>query len=248
MEELPDSPPIKTSNAGGIFFSLSLIIAYFITQFLTAYLILKFYGLSSKEINHTISFSAATLNAFLWIVICRPLITKMDYEEPNRPKPTLINSLKYYGLGFLMMYGFIIAYGIILQSQGIELDKQEVAKSLQELGQSNLLLALLGPALLIPIIEELLFRGILFRHLKKSISLFLSIFISGVLFGLVHMEPAVFIPLIGLGIIFAWTYEQSGSIWVAIALHATNNFFSAIFLIYHDDIQKYLESVEKLNP
>ncbi len=247
MEELPDSPPKKSKKISPVFLSFGYIIGYFITMSLSIVFILKYYNLKTSELSNTIKFSGVALNAILWILIAMPIIMKMDDQDLTRTKPTWLNSLKCYGLGVASMYGFLMVYGIILHILGIDPDKQSVAKDLQELGKSNLFLAIVGPAILIPIIEEFLFRGILYRNFKKFCTLPFSIFISAVIFGLVHQEAEVFIPLITLGIIFAWAYEKSGCIWVSIALHATNNFLSVIFLIYHDDIVKWAESVEKMN-
>lgn len=89
------------------------------------------------------------------------------------------------------------------------------------------LLALLA-VVLAPLFEELFFRGFLFRGLARTWGWPLGAIVSGAIFGAVHLQLTVFIPLFGLGVVLAWVYERTGSIWTAILLHAVFNGLSVI--------------------
>jgi membrane protease YdiL (CAAX protease family) len=80
-----------------------------------------------------------------------------------------------------------------------------------------------GAVLVAPVVEELLFRGFLFRNLRDSIGRGPAMFLSGAIFGAVHLQPTLILPLGGLGVALALLYEWSGSIWVPIAAHAAWN-------------------------
>ena len=97
--------------------------------------------------------------------------------------------------------------------------------------QNVLLIVTLGITVTIvaPFGEELLFRGLLFRGLRGYWHLIPAMALSGLLFGIFHVNLSVIVPFSFIGALFAWAYEKSGSIWTTIAAHASVN--SASFLV-----------------
>lgn len=83
-------------------------------------------------------------------------------------------------------------------------------------------LLLLFGAVLTPIGEELLFRGVSFGWLRRW-GFALAAVVSSVIFGLAHGVNAVLPAAILLGLVHAWLYERSGSLWPAVISHAVNN-------------------------
>ena len=87
-------------------------------------------------------------------------------------------------------------------------------------------LGYLAVGILAPIAEEMLFRGAV---LRKLLGLFgekkhwIAIFISALLFGLVHGNIAQGFNAVLLGMMLGWLYYRTGSIIPGIALHWTNN-------------------------
>lgn len=82
----------------------------------------------------------------------------------------------------------------------------------------------------IPIVEEVFFRGVLYRWLRDKWGVVVGVIVSGVVFGLVHLEPATVVPVIVMGFVLAWTYEKSGSLWPPILIHMLNNLLGVIAL------------------
>lgn len=82
--------------------------------------------------------------------------------------------------------------------------------------------------LLGPIVEELLFRGLVFHYLERIKTGWFPIVLSGVAFGVWHGElvQVVYAALIGiaLGIVYAKTH----SLKVTIIIHVLNNFLSTL--------------------
>ena len=74
-----------------------------------------------------------------------------------------------------------------------------------------------------PLAEEILFRGVLFGWLRRHVSFWPSAFASALVFSLLHMIVEVIPPTIALGLVFAWMYERSGSLWTPIAVHMLHN-------------------------
>lgn len=88
----------------------------------------------------------------------------------------------------------------------------------------------LGAVLLIPVAEELLYRGMLFQGLRTRYGRWPAIGLSGFFFGLLHAQwgdlgatmllLAAFYPL---GMWLAWVFDRRGSLLATIVCHAVYN-------------------------
>ena len=74
-----------------------------------------------------------------------------------------------------------------------------------------------------PLLEEPLFRGIVFGGFTKVMPVWLAMILSGFLFALIHVNAATLIPLWFLGIAFAWLYARTGTLLAPMAVHFTFN-------------------------
>ena len=82
-----------------------------------------------------------------------------------------------------------------------------------------------------PVLEEFLFRGILFRAMKGSFGVGPAVVISSILFGLVHQNVLSFVPLTFLGIILSLSYERTGDLRTCIFIHAFFNGFMVFSIL-----------------
>lgn len=86
--------------------------------------------------------------------------------------------------------------------------------------------------ILAPILEEILFRGIILRGLfQQGVSPILAIALSSFLFGIAHMNPWQFLGAGLLGAVFGFVYYRTKSLWICIFLHALNNTVSFIMML-----------------
>lgn len=80
------------------------------------------------------------------------------------------------------------------------------------------------------IIEEVLFRGILFRLVEEKLGSYIALFISGLLFGLIHYSnpnsslDAALGLAIQAGLLLGAAYIYTRNLWFPIALHFAWNF------------------------
>jgi membrane protease YdiL (CAAX protease family) len=84
-------------------------------------------------------------------------------------------------------------------------------------------LTIVGGGILAPIGEEVFFRGFMFNALKHRFGLWAGVIISGILFALVHGGPLLVLAIIPFGMLLALAYHKTGSLWVPIIMHITNN-------------------------
>jgi len=75
----------------------------------------------------------------------------------------------------------------------------------------------------IPIAEELLFRGLFLRGFTLRYGRFSAIFLSSLLFVIVHFNPWAFTSIFISGWLLAWVMYKTHSIWPAIIFHGLYN-------------------------
>lgn len=82
---------------------------------------------------------------------------------------------------------------------------------------------LLGSCLVIPIAEELLYRGVVYRRLKILFGAAPAIFMSAVIFGLMHFNLVQFLYAGILGVLLAYLLERIGFLYAPILGHIAAN-------------------------
>jgi len=87
---------------------------------------------------------------------------------------------------------------------------------------TSVVTVLLG-VLVVPVYEELLFRGVIQNWARNRLGPWLAGLLSALVFGAFHLVPLQAITAMLLGLMLAWAYEKGGSIWPAIVLHAVDN-------------------------
>lgn len=141
-----------------------------------------------------------------------------------------------FGLALLI---YIVAAAVM--AAVLQPEQEDIAENLGADGDAAVVVTALAGVLIIAgaaIGEELFFRGMLFGGLRQRLPLWPAAVIAGVLFGLPHLpqgDLAVVAQLSMFGVVLAWAYERSGTLWVPIALHALNN-SAAFYLLVTDKI------------
>lgn len=85
-----------------------------------------------------------------------------------------------------------------------------------------------------PVAEEVFFRGLLYGWLRFRVGIFRALFLSAFLFSALHADRVAFVPIMGLGLLFGWVYERTGSLWAPTAIH-----------VFHNGAMLYLASLIK---
>jgi len=74
-----------------------------------------------------------------------------------------------------------------------------------------------------PIAEETFFRGFLFAGLRVRWGTFWAALASGLLFAAVHFSLGSIVPFTVIGMLLAWAYVFSGSLWTPVCAHLIFN-------------------------
>jgi hypothetical protein len=90
--------------------------------------------------------------------------------------------------------------------------------------------ATIGLALVVvgiaPAVEELVYRGVIYRAFRDRAGVWLAIAGSALVFAIAHFEPDHFLPLFLIGAALAWICERTSSLLPAIVMHAIYNALS----------------------
>lgn len=102
---------------------------------------------------------------------------------------------------------------------------QELTRALANSGFSGVttLTFFLYVALLLPIAEELIFRGVLFGWLRQSQSFPIANGLCAAAFAIVHIQLVAIVVTFLVGLALGWLRERSGSILAPILMHQVYN-------------------------
>ncbi|WP_250674457.1 CPBP family intramembrane glutamic endopeptidase [Paraclostridium ghonii] len=127
------------------------------------------------------------------------------------------------GVCLLVLLDFIFSYLII--NSGIEESLNE-----QFINKESLLTQLIAGCLVAPIIEEIIFRGVIIGKLFKN-KPYIGIVVSSVIFGLLHFSNILLAPMYILsGLIFSISYYKTKKLEVSISMHIMINLFWLIIM------------------
>jgi uncharacterized protein len=94
------------------------------------------------------------------------------------------------------------------------------------------IITLLGVGILIPVAEELYFRGLIHNWFAEHFRFWPRVLFSSAIFGLGHFDSiGVVISSFVMGVVIAIAYERSQTLWLPIAIHAVTN-SAAIVLLF----------------
>jgi len=135
---------------------------------------------------------------------------------------------KVLGL-YVITWVINISYALILYKYGLTPPSTDVYSKL--LGQATwytLILNLLLAGVLAPLVEEMLFRGIIFGGLRTYFGKWTAAVISAAIFSGLHLQTYGFFPRFVLGIVLVYLFDKYKSLYPSIALHALNNIVATL--------------------
>jgi len=133
-----------------------------------------------------------------------------------------------------------LLFGIISPIGSLIPMPESVKKAFLDFGGQTGIFAFVLMVIAAPILEELIFRGIILDGLLKQYTPVKSILISSLLFGLVHLNPWQFVTGFIIGIFSGWVYYKTRSLTLAVIIHATAN-LSGFLMRHLIDVESSLD-------
>lgn len=136
-----------------------------------------------------------------------------------------IGSISLKQILTIVILNIFFSYGMLYLTDFVVLSKSIIVGSV------------LNTIFIAPIVEELLFRGVIFNNLNKYYSVNVAIIFTSLLFGLSH-ELGGIISSFVFGICMNILYIKTSNIMILIIAHFTNNLISQI--IYYMDFSNLI--------
>lgn len=137
------------------------------------------------------------------------------------------------GMGVLLYPTIAIAIGLPLSFLLEALSGEQATTPEQvptDLSTAGKAMAVLLAVAVAPLMEELFYRGVLFRAIRDRYGFWVGASLSALLFGLVHFVPAPWqdtvllqAAMVFTGFAFAWIYERKRTIVASIGAHVVFN-------------------------
>ena len=134
----------------------------------------------------------------------------------------------------LILWGFVMVLltGVVIEPV-LELFPDAFLKMIDKMGMhggwSILMLVVLAP-----VMEEVLFRGILLESVRSKHSAGRAIVVSALMFGVIHFIPQQVVNAFVIGLILGYIYVRTESLWPVIVIHALNNAMAYIIMQWSD--------------
>ncbi len=135
-----------------------------------------------------------------------------------------------------LLYGVLLfavssSLELLLEQLGVHQTQASVFQSVTRASPRQFGLVLLAGAVVAPIVEEIYFRGYVFRAYLNQKGIWQAFLFSAGLFALVHLDLPALIPIFAVGLLLSFLYHRTGSILPGIVAHAVNN-AAAFVLLY----------------
>ncbi|MDQ0232859.1 CPBP family intramembrane glutamic endopeptidase [Metabacillus malikii] len=186
-----------------------------------------------------------TLALIITLYLLRNERTDGNSLRGGEPSSILISSLWAFGGIFLALFSQVIAANIEIALFGVEPgseNTQNIVKLIQASPLVIIVTSIIGP-----ILEEIIFRKIIFGGLYNRTNFFIAAIISSLLFSLLHGEFEHLLLYAAMGFTFAFLYVRTKRIIVPIIAHVSMNTLVVVTqVLFKDKIEEYLERLEQM--
>ena len=214
--------------AGVVFFVIYLLVLPFVTN--------PLFDLAGRLL--AVSISAAMRDVLYYYILFAVTII-IFHGFLARTSRHLMDNLggacKTAAVGLVGLYGLNeLVYRLtnLIFTNRTNLNDTTISAQIDDAPHMTLLIVIF----LAPFVEEVLFRGLVFGNLKSR-SRALAYVVSCLLFALLHVwqfavvkqDVTYFLLMIQYlvpGLVLAWAYDHSGTLWASIGLHAAANALS----------------------
>gem|GEM_PF-4160459 len=225
---------------------ISYIFIYIVLQFVlvgaySAWYVIE-YGVTptTEDIFQPAIYISLVTSLILFIVMFLINRRKIVHDAKNLPR-------FFLGIvfgGFFIILGINIALNIIYQQLGIDGTSLNQEYVIQMFNTNPLAMAI-PTVLFIPLIEEIVFRGVILEFFEQKFNVYVGIIVSSLLFAYVHtmdVESLIYMPVyFCLGSVFGIMYvKYKKNILVPVGIHLINNLFSFISIMLLQLLENFI--------
>lgn len=130
----------------------------------------------------------------------------------------------------------IVALGVVVNIIMTHFPLEEVsdsfAKAESYLADGDLFAKILANVILVPALEEIVFRGIVCGEIEKKLDVAPTVVLSALIFGILHFNWVQMIYAFVIGLLIGFVYEQTHKLWVVYLGHALLNLTVVLYAYF----------------
>lgn len=166
-------------------------------------------------------FPILAFGALCTLLLTVPLFLKdRKKERVQHMQVVKIPGIKKYLIVFALGSAFCIGLNCLMMLSTLALSSLEYQEVTM---QDGVIVQILCTGVIVPIAEEVMFRGLVFKRFRERSSFFSAALLSSVIFGLVSGNTMQMLYVGALGMLLAYTYEICGTIKMPVVLHISVN-------------------------
>lgn len=127
----------------------------------------------------------------------------------------------------------VVASGVVLEPLLAMFPTEAYDNVMQTIGFGGW--AIMSTVVAAPILEEVLFRGLIFESVGERFGRGAGLLVSALLFGLIHGVPVQMINAFVVGLILGYIYLRTRSLISVIIIHAVNNAIAYATMVFFGD-------------
>ena len=146
---------------------------------------------------------------------------------------------------FMALAAQSIAASIEINLFGINVESENTRRIIEMVKVTPLLIIV--TSIIGPILEEIIFRKIIFGSIYQRFNFWIAAIISSLIFAVVHLDFTHLLIYTAMGFTFSFLYIKTKRIIVPIFAHVAMNTFVVITqTVFADDIEKFLKQAEQM--
>lgn len=126
---------------------------------------------------------------------------------------------------YVILFGVIIslAYNSLFELFSVSEISDGFNSVSSAIESSPVIWQILATVVAAPVVEELVFRGLIYKRLRRHYNAVLCALVSSIVFGITHGNIVQFLYAFIVGMALAYVFEKYNNLWAPILLHAMAN-------------------------
>lgn len=229
----------------GTIFRVILAVFLFVLSQLIVFYLFKFSGVDTTQYEGVYT----TVYALIIAVVFMIYILVRSYKRDPLVRFQRTD-------GFNCLIALVIAFGLLgmvtLYTIGVQQISEYIEPVAEDMERYNdsldrfsdvdkavvpywdIVLDFISTGIMIPFLEELVFRGVIYGELRTRFNIVVSIAVSSIIFGCLHGITVHVGYALVCGAVLALVYEYSRSIWVSFTVHMFFNIFGSMLFVLLD--------------
>ena len=209
---------MKTKTGKALIISVYVVALYYFMYNLFIYYI---QGHNTKNLSSTLILAVSALLTIPFILY--------PYSFTSRPSGGGVGTKWEGALWVILFVVLALTLNVVLLKIPALSNSADYVQSYQEITAGGLWQTVITSCIVVPVLEELVFRGVVFCQLKDAFGAIVGVVLSAAAFGMVHHNLAQFVYAAIMGLVLALMYNRMKRLYFPILAHALANFAVLLF-------------------